>query len=152
STFMRDADGTYFSYRIAPIDGADTASSATEFYPYAPLGAAAPNALPVPSFDSFGAWEDWISPDGRAVPLRDANGKEIVDAFGVTQNLKAYSYEWRYVYQRAPIVDDRAHERERSADAFSAQTIMKAAKQTVAAWTSNGLFAGVAMRTIYAER
>ncbi len=101
--FMRDPDGTFFTNREAPVPpGARLAEG--EEYVYAPLGEAADGAFPVPLFDRFDVWEDYIDPvTGGKIPLFDADGKVIRDAQDQVQYVKAYEYEYLYAYEFAPL-------------------------------------------------
>ncbi|MCA8940089.1 MAG: hypothetical protein KDB07_09780 [Planctomycetes bacterium] len=150
--FTRDADGTFFSFRIAPIMGANAENSALEYYEYAPLGRADTDAVPVPAFDDFGVWEDWQDPaTGKPIALRDAQGRVIRDRLGVVQNLKSFEYEWRYSFERQPEMDDSAHQRDRSHESFTVKSTMKEGDREVNAWMIGDTFCGLALVTVYIE-
>lgn len=118
--FWRDADGSFFTDREAPLPPNVQLSDA-EQYMYAPLGPARDGAVPVPKFDSSGVWDDFRDAEtGMRVPLRDRNGDVVRNKYGVIQYAKAFEYEWQYTYVYEP-------EEERDA------TFQRASEETIGA-------------------
>lgn len=101
--FMRDPDGEYTTHRVAPLP-ANHGLNAGEEYIYAPLGAAANDAVPVPKFDQYGAWADYRDEiSGQRIPLVDEEGELIRDSQDQILYLKEYEYEYLYLYEYAQV-------------------------------------------------
>ncbi|MCK6440740.1 MAG: hypothetical protein L6Q71_11150, partial [Planctomycetes bacterium] len=79
--FMRDPDGTFTTFRTPPVPP-NAALAEGEAYVYAPLGPADVGAMPVPRFDRFGVWEDYVHPvSGKRIPLVDGKGELVRDQY-----------------------------------------------------------------------
>lgn len=104
--FMRDPDGEFTTHRTAPLP-ADHGLNAGEEYIYAPLGAAANDAVPVPKFDQYGAWADYRDElSGQRIPLVDEEGELIRDAQDQILYLKEYEHEYLYLYEYAQVEEE----------------------------------------------
>lgn len=104
--FMRDPDGEFTTNREAPLPPGARLNSGEE-YVYAPLGNAGDGAMPVPSFDQYGAWEDYFDElSGSRIPLTDAEGNLVRDEQDQILYLKEYEYEYVYLYEFETIPQD----------------------------------------------
>jgi hypothetical protein len=104
--FMRDPDGTFTTNRVAPLPS-NHGLNAGEDYIYAPLGAAGDDAMPVPAFDRYGAWMDYIHERSESrIPLYDDEGNLVRDMQDQLLYQKEYEYEYVYMYEYEQIAQD----------------------------------------------
>ncbi len=104
--FMRDPDGTFTTNRVAPLPS-NHGLNPGEDYIYAPLGAAGDDAVPVPAFDRYGAWKDYIHERSESrIPLYDEEGNLVRDMQDQLLYQKEYEYEYVYMYEYEQIAQD----------------------------------------------
>ncbi|MBX3460714.1 MAG: hypothetical protein KF696_12250 [Planctomycetes bacterium] len=104
--FMRDPDGEFTTNRVAPVPDNSGLRDGEE-YIYAPLGAAGDDAVPVPAFNQYGAWKDYVDElSGSRIPLYDEKGDLVRDIQDQILYLKEYEYEYVYLYEFAPVSQD----------------------------------------------
>jgi len=144
SDFVRDPDGEYFTNREAPVpEGASL--RAGEAYAFAPMGAANEGAVPVPQFDTYGVWADYLDPvTGRPIPLRNANGEPVVDEMGQQLFVKEFQYECLYAYEY-----EREAEQDPNYAAGYTGTVKGIATTTMRAFMKDGKFVGPATWQIF---
>ncbi|MHC4840434.1 MAG: hypothetical protein ACYTDT_05655 [Planctomycetota bacterium] len=121
--FMRDPDGEFTTWRTPPVhSGANLDSS--QAYIYAPLGGAMADAVPVPSFDQYGAWKNFKDEVSYSrIPLVDSEGKLVRDSLDQIQYLKEYEYEYIYLYEyERQVQDDEGFTGSYAGDQFKLNT------------------------------
>lgn len=101
--FMRDPEGEFTTNRKAPVPD-DNGLNDGEEYIYAPLGNPVEGAVPVPAFDQYGAWKNYVDElSGSEIPLYDEKGDLVRDMQDQIYYLKEYEYEYVYMYEFAPV-------------------------------------------------
>jgi hypothetical protein len=104
--FARDPEGEFSTNREAPIPPGAKLDSGEE-YVYAPLGNATEDAVPVPAFDQYGAWEDYYDElSGSRIPMTDKDGALVRNSEDQILYVKEFEYEYVYMYEYALMDQD----------------------------------------------